>query len=172
MTQARQTARVAAIALALCLLTLPAGCGGPRQPTPDEIALFAFTVKDLNGQDVKFETLRGKPLIVNFWATWCGPCKIETPMLEALSKKYKAQGLTILGVETDSEPAEVRQFAQQFKVTYPLLLGQDRTDVQTAFDWTGVLPTSVFIRADGTIARRVVGLESEEYWEQLIKSLF
>src|SRR5215510_1071649 len=109
--------RALAVALVLCLLTTVAACGR-RQPTAEETALFAFTMKDENGKELKFETLRGKPLVVNFWATWCGPCKIETPMLEALSQKYKAQGLTILGVETDSDPAEVKQFGEAYKITY------------------------------------------------------
>jgi thiol-disulfide isomerase/thioredoxin len=158
--------------VALSLVLFAAGCGGPRTPSKEELALFDFALKDDNGQEVKFASLKGKPLIVNFWATWCGPCKIETPMLVALSKKYKDQGLTILGVETDSDAAAVRQFRDAYKIPYPLVLAVDRTDVTTAFDWTGILPTSVFIRADGTIARRVIGLETEESWEQIIKTLF
>src|SRR6478672_1447672 len=117
--------RAGALVLAVSLLATSAGCGR-RQPTAEEKALLEFTMKDADGKDLKFETLRGKPLVVNFWATWCGPCKIETPMLVALSEKYKAQGLTILGVETDSDAAAVREFREKFKVTYPLVLGEER----------------------------------------------
>jgi thiol-disulfide isomerase/thioredoxin len=166
-------ARAAGLVLVSAMLVLvAAGCNSRRGPTPEERALFDFTMKDANGQEVKFASLKGKPLVVNFWATWCGPCKIETPMLIDLSKKYKDRGLTILGIETDSEPAAVKKFGEAYKIPYPLLIGMDRSDVNTAFDWTGVLPTSVFIRADGTIAKRIIGLQSEEYWDQLIRSLF
>ena len=153
-------------------LLLLVAAGGGRRPSLEERARFDFTLKEASGQELKFANLKGKPLVVNFWATWCGPCKIETPMLIDLSKKYKAQGLTILGVETDSEPAEVKQFAEAYKIPYPLLIAVDRDDVKEAFQWTGVLPTTVFIRADGTVAQRIIGLQTEEYWEQVIKSLF
>jgi cytochrome c biogenesis protein CcmG/thiol:disulfide interchange protein DsbE len=166
-------ARAAGFVLVTALLALvAAGCSDRRLQTPEERALFDFTMKDANGQEFKFADLKGKPLVVNFWATWCGPCKIETPMLIELSKKYKDRGLTILGIETDSEQAAVKKFGEAYEIPYPLLVGIDRADVNSAFDWTGVLPTSVFIRADGTIAKRIIGLQSEEYWDALIRSLF
>ena len=142
------------------------------RPEPPRAARFDFVLKDANGRDVNLESFKGKPLIVNFWATWCGPCKVETPYLEAFSRKYEGQGLTILGLETESEPAAILKFASDYKVTYPLLVADQRDDVKTAFGYRGILPTSFFIRADGTIAATIVGLKSEEYWDQQIKALF
>lgn len=164
--------RAAVPALAAAAVLAAGACAsGPDGPAT-EIAPLDFTLKDLNGHDVKLADFKGKPLVVNFWATWCGPCKLETPELETLWQKYKGQGLTIVGVETESAPAEIRKFAAEYHVTYPLLVGLDRTDLQTAFSWTGTLPTSVFVRADGTIAGRLQGLETEEYWDRRLKALF
>jgi len=159
---------------ALCLVAaiLAAACGSAADDAQPRIARLDFTLKDLNGHDVTLAEFRGKPLVVNFWATWCEPCKLETPELEGLWQKYKAQGLTILGVETEAGAAEIRAFAAQYKVTYPLLVGVDRTDVQSAFGWTGLMPTSVFVRADGTIAGRLLGMESEAAWDTRIRALF
>jgi cytochrome c biogenesis protein CcmG/thiol:disulfide interchange protein DsbE len=163
-------ARRAALAAAVGCVLSGAGCAeqsGPREP-----ANFGFVLKDMTGRDVKLADFKGKPLVLNFWATWCGPCQLETPQLEALSRKYRDQGLTILGISTEDAPEAIRRFAAEFKVSYPLLVGVDRTDVQDAFNWTGVLPTSVFIRADGTIAGRLVGPETDAYWDRRIRALF
>ena len=169
----RQWAARAAIAVVSAAIALAgAACGTGPGPAADEIAQLGFTLKDMNGHDVRLADFKGKPLIVNFWATWCEPCQLETPQLEELSRKYKDQGLTILGIETDSDAADVRKFAAEYKVTYTLLLGQDRSDVETAFSWTGMLPTSVFVRADGTIAGRLQGLQTETEWEKRIRQLF
>jgi thiol-disulfide isomerase/thioredoxin len=168
----RWAAGVALAAIGVAVTLFGAACSpGPDRPAA-EIADLGFTLKDMNGHDVKLADFKGKPLIVNFWATWCGPCQIETPQLEALSRKYKAQGLTILGIETDAAAADVRKFAAEYKVTYPLLIGMDRTDVETAFDWTGMLPTSVFIRADGAIVGRLQGLQTDTEWDRRIRLLF
>jgi thiol-disulfide isomerase/thioredoxin len=162
--------RRAALVVVIAGVLASIGCAeesGPRQP-----ANFGFVLKDMTGRDVKLADFKGKPLVVNFWATWCGPCQLETPQLEAMSRKYRAQGLTILGISTEDAPEDIRRFAADFKVSYPLLVGVDRTDVQEAFNWTGILPTSVFIRADGTIAGRLVGPETDAYWDRRIRALF
>jgi thiol-disulfide isomerase/thioredoxin len=163
-----------AVIATLCAAVALAGaaCASGPDRASDEIAQLGFTLKDMNGHDIKLADFKGKPLVVNFWATWCGPCQLETPQLEALSRKYKDQGLTILGIETEADAAEIRKFAAEYKVTYPLLVGMDRTDVQTAFSWTGMMPTSVFVRADGTIASRLQGLQTETEWDKRIRALF
>jgi len=163
--------RRARIAAALGLV-VGLACAWPACGPGGEPARLDFTLKDLNGRDVKLSDFKGKPLVVNFWATWCGPCQVETPELEALWQKYRAQGVTIVGVETESDPAVIRQFASDFKVTYPLLVGADRTDLEQALGWTGLLPTSVFVRANGTIAGRLEGLDSEAAWDRYIHGLF
>jgi cytochrome c biogenesis protein CcmG/thiol:disulfide interchange protein DsbE len=169
MIAGRNVVRAVSVALVAAALACVAGCDQPPLPK----ATYDFVLKDPNGRDVNFAEFKGKPMVVNFWATWCAPCKIETPYLEAFARKYKDKGLTIVGVETyANEPELIRQFASAYKVTYPLVVGFDREDLWRVFGYRGTLPTSAFVRADGTITAVVIGLRSEEYWERQILSLF
>jgi thiol-disulfide isomerase/thioredoxin len=171
MTGCTAVARGLGAAAVIAAALWGAGCAGSRHDHDPRVAL-AFTLKDMNGRDVSLASLAGKPLIVNFWATWCGPCRLETPQLEALSRRYRDRGLVVLGISTDDEAADIRRFADQFKVSYPLLVGLNRTDVQAAFGWEGLLPTSVLVRKDGTIADTVEGIQTEGYWTKQIQALF
>lgn len=130
-----------------------------------------FVLKDMNGADVRLADFKGKPLIVNFWATWCGPCLLETPELVELAEEYKSRGVTIIGISYDDKPDEVKKFAGQFKVGYPLLIGLDREDVFNAFGLADGLPTTIFIRPDGTVAKRVEGINTKAWFHQQIDAL-
>ena len=130
-----------------------------------------FTLKDMNGADVRLADFRGKPLIVNFWATWCGPCQLETPELVELANEYQSRGLIIVGISYDDAPEQVKQFASQFKVSYPLLIGRDREDVFNAFRLKDGLPMSVFIRQDGRIARSLEGINTKAWFQEQIEAL-
>jgi peroxiredoxin len=136
------------------------------------MANLEFTLKDMNGADVRLADLKGKPVIVNFWATWCPPCLLETPELVDLAGEYKNRGLTIVGISFDDAPEQVKQFATQFDVNYPLLIGRDREDVFDAFGLRDGLPTSILIRRDGTIAARKEGLATKAWFEAQIQALF
>src|SRR5215471_2917550 len=94
------------------------------------VANLEFTLKDPDGRDVRLSDFKGKPLIVNFWATWCLPCQIETPQLIELADKYRDLGLTIVGISIDDTPEQVREYAKTFKVTYPLLIGSGHSEVE------------------------------------------
>jgi peroxiredoxin len=155
----------------LCLLLTGLAIASACMRLPDRPVDLNFVLKDADGREINLADYKGKPIVVNFWATWCGPCKVETPYLEALWKKYKDHGFTILGVETESAPAAIKKFAAEYGVTYPLLVGDGRTDIQMAFGYRGILPTSIIVREDGTIAATIVGLRSEEFWEKQIKAL-
>jgi peroxiredoxin len=139
---------------------------------PKSAAPLNFTLKDMNGHDVRLADFKGKPLIVNFWATWCGPCLLETPELIELYEKYREQGLTIVGISVDDTPAEVQKFAAAYKVTYPLLIGRDREDVATAFGLGDGIPVSVLIRYDGTVLTRAEGINTKAWFEAQIQALF
>ena len=130
-----------------------------------------FVLKDMNGADVRLADLKGRPLVVNFWATWCGPCLLETPQLVELAAEYKTRGVTIVGVSYDDTAAEIRKFAAEFKIPYTLLVGRDREDVFNAFGLVDGLPTTVFIRPDGTVARRLQGINTKVWFEEQIESL-
>jgi peroxiredoxin len=134
-------------------------------------ANLELTLKDANGADVRLSDYRGRPIVINFWATWCPPCLLETPELVDLHEQYKDRGLVIVGISYDDEPEQVKAFAKQFRVEYPLLLGRDREDVFRAFGLGDALPTSIFIRPDGTIAARLEGINTKEWFQEQIEGM-
>src|SRR5229473_740124 len=137
-----------------------------------------FTLKDLEDNDVSLSQFKGKVVLVNFWATWCGPCKIEIPWLVELQDKYAARGFTVLGVAMDGEgKSAVAPFVrkERFKVdgtaqsmNYPIVLGNDAT----ADKFGGLIgfPTSVLISQDGRVVKRVDGLVSYDEIDKAIQS--
>ncbi len=138
-----------------------------------------FTLKDLEDHEVSLNQFRGKVVLVNFWATWCGPCKIEIPWLVELQNKYAARGFTVLGVAMDEEgKSAVAPFVrkERFKaggasqsMNYPIVVGNDAT----ADKFGGLLgfPTSVLIAKDGRVVKRVDGLVSYDEIDRAIQSL-
>jgi len=137
-----------------------------------------FTLKDLEDHDVSLSQFKGKVVLVNFWATWCGPCRIEIPWLVELQDKYAARGFTILGVAMDEEgKSAVAPFVQKerFKVggtsqsmNYPIVVGNDAT--ADKFGGLVGLPTSVLISKDGRVVKRIDGLVSYDEIEKAIQS--
>jgi thiol-disulfide isomerase/thioredoxin len=128
-----------------------------------------FTLKTIDGKDVKLSDLRGKAVLLNFWATWCGPCKIEIPWFMELEKQYAAQGLVVVGVAMDDNAKDVvPKFAQEMKIDYPVLIGTE----QVADQYGGVegLPTTFYIGRDGKIVKRIAGLTSHSDIEDSIKA--
>lgn len=132
---------------------------------------FSQTFKDLEGREIRLSDFSGKPLIINLWATWCGPCRIEMPQLVELSKKYKDR-VAIVGISVDDTPDQIREFAGEFKVTYPLLVGLGKEPALTALGYQDLLPLSVFVRADGTVSYRLTGIATTDAWERRIQALF
>lgn len=132
-----------------------------------------FTLKDMNGVDVKLAAFKGKPIVLNFWATWCGPCRAEIPSLVELQTKYSADGtdVVILGVSVDDPVDKLKPYAAQMKMNYPVLVGNGREDVQDAFGPLWGIPVTVFIDRDGKIAKKHSGIASKEQFEQEIKAL-
>jgi cytochrome c biogenesis protein CcmG/thiol:disulfide interchange protein DsbE len=143
-----------------------------RGAAPTEKAALEFTLEDMNGAPVDLRQFAGKPLVINLWATWCGPCRVETPQLEELYQKYKGRGLTVIGVSTDDQPDAIRAFAAEYKVTYPMLVGLGQNPFLTAMGHAQELPMSILIRADGTVVERFVGMRTTEQWEKKIEGLF
>jgi len=141
------------------------------QPKNVEHANFNFTLKDMNGQDVRLADFKGRPLLVNFWSTTCGPCQLETPELVDLAAKYKERGLAIVGISIDDSPSDIRAFADHYKVTYPLLVGDGRDEVAEAFGLKDAIPMSVFITSSGTVFGRIEGLATQPWMERQIQSL-
>lgn len=116
----------------------------------------AFAMKDLDGKPLSSSDWKGKVVLVNFWATWCGPCKAEIPDLIALQNKYRDQ-LVIVGISEDEGPVdEVRKFAQQYKVNYPVAMVTP--DVEKLFPGIVALPTTFFLDREGKVAQKHVGM--------------
>ena len=128
----------------------------------------AWKLKDLDGKLVKSSDFLGKVVILDFWATWCAPCKAEIPGFIALQKQYGEQGLVVIGVSLDNEPAVVRRFMADFGMNYRVVLG-DLMLLQ-AFGGTAI-PTTVIIDRAGDIVARHVGFTSRQTFENEIKPL-
>jgi thiol-disulfide isomerase/thioredoxin len=140
-------------------------------PANAKKANLDFTVKDMHGASVRLATHKGKVLLINFWATWCPPCKVELPGLIALQDAYKDQGLMILGVSEDDSPETLRTFASEWKINYPMLVGLGEDELFDAFGPLYGLPTSVIVGRDGSICGRHVGPATKEEFEREIKAL-
>jgi thiol-disulfide isomerase/thioredoxin len=120
--------------------------------------IFDFSLRDLDGRVTKLSQFRGHPVIIDFWATWCGPCRHQIPELKKIYAKYKSRGLVVLGIACDTVQGDgvrsVRPFVRQFDISYPILLAE-----APVLDDFGVeaIPTTVFLGTDGTIVGRMMG---------------
>jgi peroxiredoxin len=132
----------------------------PACPVDAKKANLDFTLEDIDGRPVRLSDYRGKVLLLDFWATWCGPCKVEIPGFVDLYSRYKSKGFEIVGVVVLDEFAKARPFAQQFKMNYTIVDGNDRQDLEDAFGPMPGLPTSFMIARDGRICSTHIGLPS------------
>src|SRR5216684_485694 len=127
-----------------------------------------FSLESLDGKNMRLSDLRGKAVLLNFWATWCGPCKIETPWLVEMQNQYGAQGLQIVGVAMDeSGKDEIARFAKNMGMNYPVALGKEA--VGDAYGGVSYLPESFFVGRDGKIVDKIMGLEGRSEIEDAIK---
>jgi len=115
-----------------------------------------FTLKDLSGNDVKLSSLKGKAVIINFWATWCYPCREEIPDLQKSYEENKDKGLIILGVNIKENESKVSKFAKDYKMTYPILLDIDGT-ISDTYRVFGI-PISFFIDRNGLVKDSFIGM--------------
>ena len=130
----------------------------------------AFTLKTPDGKTVSLSDYKGKAVLINFWATWCGPCKLEMPWLIDLQKKYAAQGFTVLGIsEDDGSPKKVADFATKAGVNYPVLMYSDK--MNKAYGGIDYTPTSYYIGRDGKVVSEVAGIISESEMEADIQKI-
>ncbi len=129
-----------------------------------------FRLKSPDGQSVELAKLGGKVVVVNFWATWCGPCRAEIPGFLDLYKKYKSRGLEIVGISLDQGGwIVVKPFIEKYNISYPVVIG----DSQVVKDYGGIqaIPTTFIVDAKGNIIQRHVGLLSKSQLERIIKDL-
>jgi thiol-disulfide isomerase/thioredoxin len=155
--------------------TAPAGAADfPGEPEDVQAkgkpAPLDFTLKDMHGVDVHLESFKGKVILLNFWATWCGPCRAEIPSLVELQEQYK-DDLVVLGLSVDDTAEKLLPYAAELKMNYPVLVGNGREDVQEAFGPLFGIPVSVIIGRDGIIAKKHSGIATKEQIEREIKTL-
>ena len=129
-----------------------------------------LSLMDLNGRHVSLSDFKGHPLVVNFWGTYCAPCKIEMPWLETFSKKYAADGFDVIGVTYDSEAGKdtISKDVQKLGVTYPILLSDPKAEKDYLSD-TEVLPMSFYVDRTGKVIQVTAGLGSEDELEAMVK---
>ena len=128
-----------------------------------------FTLETVDGKKVSLSDYKGRPIVVNFWATWCGPCKVEMPWFEEFRKQYASQGFEILGLIDDVEVGKdkIAKVADKIGVTYPILMTDGK--VQTAYGGLDVLPMSFYIDKNGLVVAETAGLGPKDEVEAHIK---
>jgi len=127
-----------------------------------------FELPSLDGRKVKLSDFRGQAVLLNFWATWCSPCKIEMPWFVELQKQYAKDGLVVLGVAMDdTESSKIAEFASDLGVNYPVLLGTDQ--VSDDYGDVRALPTTFYIDRNGTIVAKAVGLLGRQEIEEDVR---
>ena len=141
-----------------------------KNPKP---ANLNFVLKDATGRDFNLASQKGKVILLDFWATWCPPCKVEIPWFVEFQEKYGPKGLAVIGVSVDDPASALRPFGEKYKVNYPLLVGDGRDDIKGPRGYNAAwgLPKTIVIGRDGSICKTHVGLSVKEHFEQQIKSL-
>jgi thiol-disulfide isomerase/thioredoxin len=155
--------RGAGIVLAIALLTAPAAPGQGKEAAPN------FKLKNAAGKAVELSKLNGKLVVVNFWATWCGPCRAEIPGMLDVYEKYRGKGLEIVGISVDQDGWDViTPFVKKLNITYPVVLGNG--EVTDAYGGIDAIPTTFFVDRNGRVLQRHVGYMSKDDFEKAVRS--
>ena len=154
----------------LLVLAVPVGTLRSEPVTP--VNAPAWTLKDAYGNPVSSAQFKGKVVVLDFWATWCPPCRAEIPGYIGLQKKYAADGLVFVGISVDQDGSElVKKFVKDYGINYPVVLAGD-SDIASAFGDFGVIPTTFIIDRDGRIRDRQIGNEpTADYEKQILAVL-
>ncbi len=129
-----------------------------------------FALSNLEGKTIRLSDFKGKVIILDFWATWCPPCRAEIPHFNKLHQIYSDKGLAVVGISVDEGGKNVvKPFVEEFKIPYPILLGNEKV----ARDFGGIrgIPTTFIINKNGEIIKKLVGYHDQEEFESIIKPL-
>jgi thiol-disulfide isomerase/thioredoxin len=135
-------------------------------------ANLKFSFKDTDGKKVSLSQFKGKVIILDFWATWCVPCKAEIPGFIELQKKYGEKGLQIIGLSVDDSQSVAKKYVTEMKMNYPVLLAEGKEDILKAYDPIPSIPVSIIIDRDGKIVARHLGIAAMDVFEKEISALF
>ena len=155
--------------LMVCLISLLcvslAGAASVKGPAPN------FTLKSLSGENLKLSEMTGNVVLINFWASWCGPCREEMPLLNALHKKYQPLGFTVLGINVEEQTDKARGFLSNYPVDFPILL--DKTNEVSRQYKVIAMPTTVVVDRDGNMRYLHEGYKpgDEKKYRQMVKKL-
>jgi thiol-disulfide isomerase/thioredoxin len=140
-------------------------------PADAKPAKLDFTLKDVEGKDVSLQSLKGKVIVLDFWATWCGPCKVEIPHFIEFQQKYGQKGLQVVGISVDDPVDKLAPYVKDMGMNYMVLQGLGHDDVQDAFGPIMGIPVSVMISRDGKVCATHTGLTSKDVFEREIQAL-
>ena len=142
----------------------------PANVLRQEVKAPQFELKDINGRIVRLSNYRGKVVLINFWATWCPPCRVEMPDLIRLQREHGKEGLQIIGITYPPErKARVQRFARSLKVNYPIILGTHQ--LKASFSSEETLPLTIVIDRDGRVSDIISGILLREEFDEKIKPL-
>lgn len=142
----------------------PALAGKAEEPAPP------FVVKSIEGQTVRLVQLRGRPVILDFWATWCVPCRASLPDLNAMQERFAPRGLVVVGLSVDDGDAQqVRRFAKRMNLRFPVAMADER--VMDQYGPIRSIPTTFFINRSGQVVRRVVGYVDSETLQEYVQEI-
>ncbi len=167
-------------ALALALLTLndsdlwdfsAHAASGAACPANAKTAKLNFTLKDMSGKDVNLASYKGKVILLDFWATWCEPCKLEIPWFSEFQTKYGARGFQAVGVSVDDTVEKLRPYVAKYKMNYPVLQGLNHDDIQNTYGPLWGIPVTAIISRDGRICAKHTGISSKQNFEKEIEAL-
>ena len=159
-------------ALGITLLSLAFSLVAQNSYAEETMLAPDFSLKTISGKNIKLSELRGNVVMINFWASWCGPCLQEMPALEQLHQRYKDLGFTLLGVNVEHDIKEAKDYLKKVDISFPILF--DVTNqVSNEYEISG-MPTTYLVDRDGNLRKLYIGYQpgsSEEVYQQEIKAL-